>query len=295
LQAGGKNIEAPFRQGGSVRIAPTMRAGLFVVLVLAFSLAGLLVSFPAFVAMWSPALAAIVVSLVTGRSLKAIGWRPGPAKWLVAAWIVPVALGFVAYGLLWLSGIGKVPNPTFLERARMTLGMDTGQADWLVIVAAFAFISILGLLPGMVMSLGEEIGWRGFLFPVLAERLGFARACLYSGGVWAVWHWPAILAGNYGTSSTALWYRLVCFTTMVLSAAVIMSWLRLRSGGIWAPAIMHATHNGTIQAFFERITAPTRLTDYFAGEFGIALAACNLFLAIYILMRIRATRPPIRR
>ena len=46
-----------------MRVAPTTRAVLFVVLVLAFSLAGFLVSFPAFVAMWSPAIAAIVVSL----------------------------------------------------------------------------------------------------------------------------------------------------------------------------------------------------------------------------------------
>ena len=68
----------------------------------------------------------------------------------------------MAYILIWLTGLGGVPNPTFLDRARLTLNMPTGS-DSLVILSAFGFISIVNLLPAMLMSLGEEIGWRGFL------------------------------------------------------------------------------------------------------------------------------------
>ena len=68
----------------------------------------------------------------------------------------------MAYIPMWLTGLGGVPNPTFLDRARLTLNMPTGS-DSLVILSAFGFISIVNLLPAMLMSLGEEIGWRGFL------------------------------------------------------------------------------------------------------------------------------------
>jgi membrane protease YdiL (CAAX protease family) len=40
---------------------------------------------------------------------------------------------------------------------------------------------LLGLPLNFVTALGEEIGWRGFLVPMLHERLKFAAVCLISG------------------------------------------------------------------------------------------------------------------
>ncbi|MBL0344102.1 hypothetical protein [Candidatus Villigracilis affinis] len=110
--------------------------------------------------MWSPALAAIFASMLTWRSLKAIGWDPRPVKWLAAGWILPMLYAIPAYALVWFLGLGDIPNPTFLERARLTLNMQD-SANVSVIVAAFFFITLVNLIPAMVFSLGEEIGWRG--------------------------------------------------------------------------------------------------------------------------------------
>jgi hypothetical protein len=68
---------------------------------------------------------------------------------------------------------------------------------------------------------------------------------------------------------------------MVITTGIILAWLRMKSGSIWPAAIMHATHNGIIQAFFDRITADTGHTRYFTGEFGIALVPFTLALAWY--------------
>ena len=212
--------------------------------------------------MWSPALAAIVAGILTRRSLKEIGWRPWPVKWLVAGWVFPILYAFPAYALVWVAGLGSVPNPTFLERARFTLNMPT-EPNWLVILAAFGFISIVNLIPAMILSLGEEIGWRGFLVPELTKWIRFRRASLLSGVIWFAWHLPGILSGAYGQGNTPLAYRLACFTAMVISGAIVLAWLRMKSGSIWPVAIMHATHNGIIQAFFDRITADTGPTPYF--------------------------------
>jgi hypothetical protein len=41
--------------------------------------------------MWSPGLAAILTQLIATRSLRGLGWRLGPVRWLVIAYILPLA------------------------------------------------------------------------------------------------------------------------------------------------------------------------------------------------------------
>src|SRR5688572_18618271 len=106
--------------------------------------------------MLSPALAAIAASLLTRRSLGAIGWKPWPLKWLAVGWLLPLLYAAPAYLALWLTGLGGFPKATFFERGRIVLGMPT-QPEWLVVVAAFFYITLLNLIPATVFSLGEEI------------------------------------------------------------------------------------------------------------------------------------------
>ena len=44
---------------------------------------------------------------------------------------------------------------------------------------------------------------------------------------------------------------------------------------------MHASHNGIIQAFFNRITADTGPTAWFIGEFGVALVPFTVAVTWY--------------
>lgn len=228
--------------------------------------------------MTSPALAALLASLLTRRSLKEIGWRVTPVKWLGLGWILPILYAISAYALVWLTGLGGVPNPTFFERARFTLNMPDAPAH-LLIPAAFFYITLVNLIPSMLLSLGEEIGWRGFLVPELTKWLGLRNAAWLSGVIWAVWHLPGILFGDYGVQNTPLVYRLVCFALMVIASGMVMAWLRMKSGSIIPVAIMHATHNGVIQTFLDRITYDTGRTAYFTGEFGAALLPFLLVMA----------------
>jgi uncharacterized protein len=230
--------------------------------------------------MWTPAFAAILAGVITRRPFREMGWRLRPVKWLAVGWLIPVAYGFVAYGLLWITGLGGVPKPLFLERARITLNMPDVSSG-LLIAAAFGYISIINLLPSMLMSLGEEMGWRGFLVPELAKGHGPQKAAIYSGLIWFLWHLPGIWLGGYGAGETPLPYRVGCFALLVISGGVIFAWLRMRSASLWPVVILHAAHNNLIQAFFDRITFDTGYTSYFAGEFGIALVLVNLAFAVW--------------
>jgi hypothetical protein len=59
---------------------------------------------------------------------------------------------------------------------------------------------------------------------------------------------------------------------MVVALGVPFAWLRLRSGSVWPAAILHASHNLFVQAFFDRVTVDTGPTKWLTGEFGAALA-----------------------
>ena len=159
--------------------------------------------------------------------------------------------------------------------------------DWLVIVAAFGFITVCLLPPSMISALGEELGWRGFLVPELTQWIGPERAALTSGVIWCAWHFPALFWFGYGATGTPRIYQIACFSLMVGASAVVMAWLRIKSGSIWPVVVMHAVHNTAVQMFFDRITANTARTAYFTGEFGIALVIPQAALAIYCFRKLR--------
>ena len=122
-----------------------------------------------------------------------------------------------------------------------------------------------------VWGLGEELGWRGFLFPRLQQRFGFHGACLISGSIWAVWHYPEILWTDFNAGTNAV-FALACFTVMVVALAYIMGYLRVRSGSIWPCVLLHATHNTFVQGIFDPLTAPVGWAKYITTEFGAGLA-----------------------
>ncbi|MEO8727434.1 MAG: CPBP family intramembrane glutamic endopeptidase, partial [Acidobacteriaceae bacterium] len=214
-----------------------------------------------------------------GRSLREIGWKPGKAKYLLAGWLIPIAYATVAYGGVWITGLGGVPAQTFLDHAATRFHLP-GQSSLAVTLSAFVVIGTVGTLAGLISATGEEIGWRGFLVPELAKWLGFRRAALFSGAFWALWHWPAILFTAY-SSGTPRPYELACFSAMVLSIAVLFAWIRLKSKSVWPCALLHASHNAIIQSFFDQITTERGHTKYFTSEFGIALVIPTLLIAIW--------------
>ncbi|MFC4871028.1 CPBP family intramembrane glutamic endopeptidase [Negadavirga shengliensis] len=233
--------------------------------------------------MWTPGIAAIIATIASKRDFREFGWKLS-AKWMALGWLLPILIATLAYMLIWLLQLADVPNPTFLERARLTLGMDT-QSDAPVIIMAFFYITLFNLIPAVILGLGEELGWRGFLVPELSKWTGFKKAGWISGIVWALWHFPGIISGGYGDSSAPLAYRIFCFSVLVVSAAIIFAWLRMKSGSIWPVAIFHATHNGVVQAFFGRITEDSGTSAYFTGEFGLMLPLITLVLAFFIYQK----------
>jgi membrane protease YdiL (CAAX protease family) len=200
--------------------------------------------------MWSPGVSALVTRLVFQHNVRGQGWRWGETRWNALAYALPLGYATAAYGVVWLTGLG---------------GVDLGRFQTNVL----AFI-VLGSLQSLFTATGEELGWRGFLVPALAQRMSFGRTSVVSGAIWAGWHVPLIIFADYNNGAPT-WFSVLCFVAMVISLSVGFAWLRLRSGSVWPAAILHASHNLWVQGFFDRVTVDTGPTRWLTSEFGAAL------------------------
>jgi len=233
-----------------------------------------------FLLMWCPALAALATCRIFHIDIGSLGWSWRPVRYEIWAYLVPIFYSFPVYLVTWLSIAGSFGFTAFAAESSTAFGFPhwPHTATWLLTLPAYASVGVLG---SMTRALGEEIGWRGFLLPRLVGRAGFTVGCLVSGCIWAVWHYPLLLFADYNAGTPRL-YAITCFTVMVIGAAFIFGWFRLKSGSLWPAAMLHASHNLFIQAIFDRITNATGRTLYVTTEFGAGLAlsvgACALYL-----------------
>ncbi|MGY1690765.1 CPBP family intramembrane glutamic endopeptidase [Geodermatophilus sp. SYSU D01105] len=100
----------------------------------------------------------------------------------------------------------------------------------------------------------EEVAFRGVLLAVLGRVLPVRGAVAVSAAVFGVWHVRPTLSGLAandlveGPVARALAVALLCSGTA--AAGVLFAWLRLRSGSLLAPVVLHLSTNtlGTLAA-----------------------------------------------
>ena len=226
---------------------------------------------------WSPAIAAWLASRQCQRSLADIGWKVPSLRMLAFAYAIPLAYALATYGVVWLTGLGHFPDNTALAAMTAKLGVDKWPAHWALVVLVLHHATLLWLR-GCVTSLGEEIGWRGFLLPELVKIMPFRPAAIVSGLIWAVWHFPLILFGGYH-GHTEMIYSLACFTLVIIAISFPLSWLRLKSGDVWTCTAFHASHNLFILKLFNPLTVDAGHTKWLVSEFGIMTVAITVATA----------------
>lgn len=88
----------------------------------------------------------------------------------------------------------------------------------------------------LVAALGEELGWMGYVFEPLQERLGALKAGVVLGVVWALIHIPLFSASTVSTR----WIAWQC--VYIAMTRILFVWVYNNSGhSLSAVALMHAT------------------------------------------------------
>lgn len=178
-------------------------------------------------------------------------------------------LGF-AYGLVWSTGLADAARPE---------GMFGSPLAPLWIVLAIAGLTL-------TQSLGEELGWSGYLLPHL-RPLGMRRAMALRGLGQGLWHLPLILLANaYGYTGNRL-INIGLVLAIFTVAGFLYGYLRFTTDSVWPPTIAHSAHNvfWLVASAWTVGNAPLA-SEYLAGESGLLVVAGYGVVAVYLLRRL---------
>ncbi len=225
--------------------------------------------------MMMPTLSAFLTLKLRGRKISDLPWTWGShgANW--AGYLIPVLYVSIAYGIIWLTGLGGFGNPETISEWSQQLGLPDAPG--------FVVIALMGVLMAVVQFVkslgtiaGEEIGWRGFFAWELRKIFSFNATCLISGSVWAVWHYPLIIA--YGGGNTL--FQLACFTVMIIAMTVIMTFYTFKSRSVWPAVMFHGAHNIYIQKICMPLTVEDDSTTMWTDEYGLMVPLVVSLIAV---------------
>ncbi|MFA5012743.1 MAG: CPBP family intramembrane glutamic endopeptidase [Ignavibacteria bacterium] len=230
--------------------------------------------------MYTPAISAIITSLIHKDKIGGYGWKPGKIKYLGYAYLFPLAVSLIAYGIAWFSGLAEFTADQVVNyKWSKMLGFELPAP---FIVGALSKMT-LGFLFTCISVLGEEIGWSGFLTPKLLKIFPVPVTSLIVGLFWSVWHFPAIIGGFYG-QGTPLWVALPGFTLVLVGYSFMRTMLVKKSKSLWTGVVLHSSGNIILLGMFWEMTVQKDFAAYFVSETGILTGIVCLISAIIITL-----------
>lgn len=223
----------------------------------------------------------LMLLLVTRDGYQRAGWqglglqRAGLGSWRLAL-VGPFLVLGVTYSIVWSSGIGRLVWPAGQSGVDMSLNL------------------VINLLIAVILALGEEIGFRGYLLPRLLGS-GRTRALLLSGFLHGVWHLPLILLTPFYHSAGNPWIVVPFFLLTLTAAGVFYGYLRLTSASTWPAALAHGAFN-TFWNQFSLVTVAAGsplLLEYLAGESGLLTLLGAAVMGVYLVYRLNRTTTPV--
>uniref|UniRef100_K3WRN5 CAAX prenyl protease 2/Lysostaphin resistance protein A-like domain-containing protein n=1 Tax=Globisporangium ultimum (strain ATCC 200006 / CBS 805.95 / DAOM BR144) TaxID=431595 RepID=K3WRN5_GLOUD len=254
------------------------------------------------------------------------------------SYAIPVLCELAAFSFTAATRMVNPFNRVFVQKLEMVFSFNDVDALDSGLVFYVFYISILGIfwdpLPPkrydlglamgvrplgcswFLMSIVQEIGWSGSLYPALEIVFSHSTilASAITGMIWAMWHWPMIIVdaldmvpegSGYAVVETRefhLIYVLSAFTLLLVGSRIIMCWIQGNSCYvIWSSVVYHAAHKLFIISVFGQLTAPlygkTQLFSYFSSEASICVLVTVWFSTCILSQMFRWTNilPILRR
>ena len=246
--------------------------------------------------MWGPAIAHIITRLNTKMGWKDANLKPDLKKgwpfWLMG-WFGPgllTLLGAAVFFLVFPASFD--PQLTLLSDQLKAAGVAEGLINPFQYVLGQSIVALLiAPLLNLVVTFGEEFGWRAYLVPALA-KFGRKKALVISGLIWGVWHWPVIMMGhNYGLDYPGFpWLGLLATLWFTLSVGIFFGWLSLKAESVWPAVFAHGALNGIAAIGLLFIKEPFSML---LGPSPAGLIGCLPFtiLSLVILLTMKEEKP----
>ena len=220
--------------------------------------------------MFTPAIAAVLTLKLVERR----GWRElvdvlrlrlvqPPTRFLT--WLglaAAVIYLFVFASLATSTLLGRFPFDPSMGGIAGLPGLPPGLPAYLLGVIMLLSALLNGAI-NTIPAAGEEIGWRGFLFPRLQERVGATGAVLIGGVIWGLWHAPIVLLGYNYPLHPVLGLIAMCGMCVLVNGA--LAWVCQRSGSVWPAAYGHGVLNALLGSAIIVFARPGASVDTLAG------------------------------
>jgi uncharacterized protein len=145
-------------------------------------------------------------------------------------------------------------------------------------------VVVAGIIGG---PLGEEVGWRGYALPRLADRYGMARASVLLGVVWALWHLPLFFLPG----GDQLGQAIVPYVLRVIGMSVAIAWLYQHSNGsLLLAVLMHSAINQSKDIVPSAVPGATDPFALHASATAWLTTLVVWLVAAYLLVRMSRAR-----
>jgi membrane protease YdiL (CAAX protease family) len=200
-----------------------------------------------FLFMFGPAVGAIITALLFDRTRlkEMLGLKFRPSLWWLWAMLIPAAAIAAATWIApYFPGV-EIQSTKEAFRPIIESQVSADLVDQtLEQLPPFAVLFLLAMVTGGivngVLTLSEELGWRGYFWSVV-RPLGFWKASFVTGLLWGLWHAPIIANGYNFPGQPVLGPVMMTLFTLALSP--LMGWLRDRSGSVFTGSIFHGVLN----------------------------------------------------
>lgn len=195
-----------------------------------------------------PGIVAVAFLIFGKQSVLSLGW--GLRRWwyILPALLLPTLFILVAGWLLTTLNWAALSGKHFqFENGIVTIqGIPFILGNRPQSIAFFSLNFVISLLVqsllGSLVTIGEELGWRGYAQEKLIRRFGLNGGLILLGAIWGWWHLPIGLMGwNFPNHPVLGALILTPLSTIFLG--IYMGWLYLRSRSIWMPTLAHAAWN----------------------------------------------------
>lgn len=235
--------------------------------------------------------------LIARIPLKGMGWVPhlkGKIRYVFFALWMPALLSIIG-GALFFAIFPDAFDSEFLTirsslEAAGTLeqleaqGLTIPMLILLTIIMAVTYVPFINMLP----ALGEEVGWRGAMYPYLKEKLGVTKGRIVGGIIWGVWHWPVLIFAGYHYGTEYLGAPIlgpVIFCICAVAMGILLDYVYEKGEAIWLPSLMHGAVNGF--TLFESFTKPEYAKMAFLGPvwWGIISMIPMIITAVVVCVK----------
>ncbi len=199
-------------------------------------------------AMFAPSAASILTRLITREGFGGMFLRPnfkGNIKAYLLVFFAPSLLILFSAAVYFMIFPGQFDYNLTTLKSLAAMGVGKGLTATGFLLLSVLQVIIIGPIINIVPTLGEELGWRGYLLPRLRLIFPDRPALVISGVIWGLWHAPIIALGhNYGRYYPGFPYLgILAMVVFCAALGIVEGYASIRLKSAIPAAMIHSTVN----------------------------------------------------